>query len=214
MRPPLFTATLLSSLLIATSSSFASIEFFLGNGPFTTAVNNAGLDLENILVNKDEVGLIVDGLTNTTNVLFDIMGNQSLTNTANGQATVEGTDGPFTSAMIFAHDAGVTFQALEFTVTPEAKAGGTYTLEVFGNFPSGPTTSFTFATSNPQFVGVVATDGMLINKVSFTSSTPNNIADMKHIRVAGVEEAVIPEPASVAVWGLILAAGAIWYRFK
>jgi hypothetical protein len=88
------------------------------------------------------------------------------------------------------------------------------TFEDFGNFPSGPTTKTTVSTKNSQFIGVIATGGMLLDKVSISSDTAENIDQLKQIRVAGViPAAVTPEPGSLLVWTAVFGMGAlVWMR--
>jgi hypothetical protein len=102
------------------TATYGALAFYTSNGTFTSSLP-PGVDEENILVAKDLTGITVSGLTNTTGVQFDIMGNETLKNTANGQATVKGLDDDFTSAMVFPHLAGTRFQALELECSQKTR---------------------------------------------------------------------------------------------
>jgi hypothetical protein len=154
----------------------------------------------------------VYGLTNQSATIFKIMGSETLTLPANGQARVEAANAStYIWAKFDAADPLLYFKLFEANVN----VTGTPTITVSVTEPgSGGTTLYTYTGGSGQnFFGVKAIDGQLIDFITVSTSPSESIEDIKQIRVGGIGgiqgNPVIPEPSTLVLLGsgLIFAAG-------
>ena len=142
----------------------------------------------------------IEGITNQTDTIFEIMSNDvpqvTLTSPSGGQARVANFDDGvgFASIMIYPQVAGTYFGELEFNVNVLNMESGTFTLTVEDQNGVSHVDDFSDDTlgSGQNFFSVAGADGMLIRKATLTASGPI-VEDVRQIRVGGV----VPEPSSM-----------------
>lgn len=172
---------------------------------------------ENLLFNDPSLtltGLTVQGLTNTTGTLIDITGQETLVGDG-GQARVLTNDNGFQWLLIEPNAVGTLFSEFEANLLlyspPGPPPSGTVTVQVTNNFGAVETSSYTVGTGQNYF-SLLAIDPQLIRSVLITSTL--DLADIRQIRVGGIETPgtppppTVPEPATMGLFGLgLLAVG-------
>lgn len=144
----------------------------------------------------------VQGQTNQTAAIFNIMGNEILTLPSNGQARVEATEGNFASALIYPDNPLVFFTLFEANVNVE----GTPSITVTAKHGENLFESLTYTGGPGQnYFGVQATGGSVL--YSILIETPGqSIQDIRQIRIGGITgytppPTPVPEPTSLILLG-------------
>ena len=164
-----------------------------------TAGNQGSLADENIQFREPglaSTGLIVEGLTNQTDTVFEFESNETLVNPASGQARVEAQDGIFNTLVFRPADPTVTFTSLVFNInlagngTPGATGDATIVAVEVG----GEETTATFTGNAAEGFFTVKIDSTVpLTSVRFTSTF--GFQDIAQFRVGGV---AVPEPMALA----------------
>ena len=177
----------------------AAVVFHVGPG----AINPS----ENLLFNGNGLiatGVTVEGITNQTNRVFEIMSNdnplETLTTPAQGQARVTSMDGALASVMLAPKLVGVLFDQLEFNVNVINRLSGAFSLTVVDQFNNVHVDTFNPNTiaQGQNFFSVEGTNGTKFKKATLTASG-QILEDIRQIRVGGV----VPEPGSFAAMGFL-----------
>jgi len=214
----------------AANDARANISFTLDQGAAQGEIllfNEPGL--------LDDAALI-QGITNTTDTLYNISSNEVLVTPSGGQARFEAQDGGLNLFYLEATNPNGFFADFEANLMIETNTGGTATVVAcnqFGTFggtpnftPSGPTgdglpcESFTFNLGNGEnFFVLTVADIQLLSGVR-VETTNNAFVDVRQIRIGGsqigadrpVTPAAVPEPGSLLLLGSGLLAGARAFR--
>jgi hypothetical protein len=202
-------STIVFALLIGATcgTSRADLVFYTGSGKI--------MPDENLEFN--DTGLAdymqtIEGLTNQTGAIYEIMSNdptEIIFSPSAGQARVEAEDGAFSSIMIFPQNNVGSFTELEFDVNILNGTSGTFELTVVDQ--DNVSHSSTFDGNNALGTGsnwfsVEATNQMSIIKATLTATSndavnfPQIIQDVRQIRLGGV---VVPEPSSFLLLGFL-----------
>ena len=183
-------------LLFSCSSSLdASFVFHVGAGAIQPD--------ENLLFNESglaDTGTTVEGITNRTETIFDVVSNdnpqETLTTPSGGQARVEAQDGTYSSIILTPQESGTYFRQLEFNVNVLNRESGTFSLTVLDQ--DGVSHQDDFAPNTvgqgSNFFGVDAQDGWLIQSATLTVDA-SIIEDIRQIRIDGI----VPEPSAFVV---------------
>ena len=153
---------------------------------------------ENILFNAAGLAdnaTTVQGITNQTGLILDIIATETLTTPSSGQARVEATDGAFMSVMLVPNGfLGIT--ELEFNVNLLNQQTGMFTLTVQGLNINPAMNSFTGPVGQgSNWFSVQATGIQTITKATLTASA-EIIQDIRQIRITP-----IPEPGTILLIG-------------
>jgi len=190
-------------LLTAAAPASADILFFF-NQP------GAVQPEENLLFNDPSLqltGLTVQGLTNTTGTLFDITGIETLV-ADGGQARVTTNDTGFQWLYIEPNAAATLYSEFEANLVlyspPGKPPSGTVTVTVTNNFGNTESGSYAVGTGQNYF-SLLAVAPQLIRSIEITSTA--DLEAIRQIRVGGIqdpghEETQVPEPASMALFGV------------
>jgi len=229
LRPSFSLAIVSLVLMHAGGAAEASISIIDGAG--------MGNPAENLVFNKAGLvlgGITVQGATNGTSVVLDIMSTDGVTLAASGgAASVSETAGdPFEGVMFIPHavndlPAGLNpfagFSDFKFNV--DATEDGTIDIDVLDDM--GMTTSASMLSINGNgnnFFRIQADMGDYITKVTITTAGTmmmNPIIDsIKQIRLGGLIDPTgapiptVPEPYTLAIWSFfgLIGGGAIWRR--
>lgn len=165
---------------------------------------------ENLLFNADGLvlsGLTVQGITNNTDAVIDITG-QELLLANGGQARVSGQDGAFTWLQIEPDTAGTLFGEFEANLTVFRTTGptptGTVTVAVTNNFGNIETSNYNVG-GGQNYFSLLAVDPHLIRSILITSTVP--LENIEQIRLGEVQqdggggEGTVPEPATLLMFG-------------
>jgi hypothetical protein len=172
---------------------------------------------ENLLFNDPSLtlqGTTVDGITNTTGTLFDITGQETLL-ADGGQAKVSGLDGTFTWMSITPDASDTFFTEFEANLLVYSSRGPTPTgtVTVSATNKLGTVTTNTYAVGAGQnYFSFLATDPDLLRSITISSTVA--LSDIQQIRVGGLSgpESSVPEPGSLALFGLGLVAAGRSFR--
>jgi hypothetical protein len=165
---------------------------------------------ENLLLNSGLSGLTVLGTTNQSGAIFQVSGNETLTEPSSGQARVEAVDGSFTFLSIVS-TAGTTFHDIILNPglagTGQMSGSLVFTLFMEGgaSVVSGP---FTIAQGG-NFFTIVAGPGEAFIGLSLSETGANQLHDVSQIRISGVcigggpdcEPPRVAEPAMLSLLG-------------
>ena len=176
---------------------------------------------DNVLFNtaSDIIGpaTTLRGHIGNTTQQVDIVGaeNLSVNNSGGGQATISAVDGGFTTADIFlTTPPGGVFTQIVFALSGDQQTTSTFNITVTeGNGTVQTSSPFSFNSGN-NFFTVVAIDGQDIRNVDITTSS-GEIDTLKQVRIGALsptETSVVPEPASVVLFGTALVAIGFLYR--
>jgi hypothetical protein len=197
--------SLLAAMIVLSAPARAGVIFLTNNNPQP--------DEENILFNgpgsTPGPSLTVTGRTNQTSTVVAFTSDENLTTPPNGQADVVAVDGAFRLLSVYLQDGG-TFGDLIFNLnTPNALTG---TALITVDTTTG-TSTYNFGVNNGQnFLTILASDATRINKVTIDSRTTNtdlkaiDIDDGRQFRISGLGATPVPEPGTLALFGLGLFA--------
>lgn len=234
-----FGATFVLALLVFSGEVRADVLFFDSQGDFSQTRNQLGIGTENVVFNKATAVLgpatTVTGVTNQSEFLVDIinrdMPQQNLTGSGGiGAAEVNESDGNknFFSFEIEPNDFD-SFRALGFALLfNDPDKNDEVTLKVNWineSLMTSGTSSQNFKLGPGQgnrFFGVITHNGQRGTSVEVTTNSAMGIEAIRQIEVgsrgsdddggAGPGE-VVPEPASLLVWGSMGLVGlGGWYR--
>ena len=171
-----------------------------------TAGNHPEPNEENMLLNSGASAITVTGTTNQTGGVFNLTGQETLTEPSNGQARVEAVDGSFTYLAIDA-EPGTTFQDIIFNPVLEGtgQQSGSLTVEVFLSDGSSVKSSAFSLSQGNNFITIVAGAGESITGIALTETGNNQLQDVRQIRISGVckdcVDTPVPEPATLSLIG-------------
>jgi hypothetical protein len=176
---------------------------------------------DNVLFNTaiDIIGpaTTLRGHIGNTTTQVDIVGAENLlvNNSGGGQATIAAVDGGFTTADIFlTTPPGGVFTQIVFALSGDQQTTSTFNITATeGNGTVQTSSPFSFNSGN-SFFTVVAINGQDIRNVDITTSS-GEIDTLKQIRIGGFSPtptSVVPEPASVVLFGTALVAIVFLYR--
>jgi hypothetical protein len=174
---------------------------------------------QNLLFNNNPPnGITIQGVTNSTNTLVDITGNETLLGNG-GQARVESVDGNgYQKATFKFNNPFLAMTSFEFNLNP--RGNGTFNVTIRAwTFSGNVLTTLASSLGNgSNFFYGIATGGDLIARFEVETAGANQIEDIRQIRLGGIQDSrspVVPEPMSAisALVGLSLVAAAR-FRFK
>jgi PEP-CTERM motif-containing protein len=171
-----------------------------------TAGNHPEPNEENMLLNSGQSNITVTGTTNQTGGVFNLTGEETLTEPSNGQARVEAVDGSFTYLAIDA-EPGTTFQDIIFNpvLNGTGQQSGSLTVEVFLSDGSSVKSSAFALSQGNNFITIVAGAGESITGIALTETGDNQLQDVRQIRISGVcrdcVDTPVPEPATLSLIG-------------
>jgi predicted dehydrogenase len=191
MRVSLFAS--IAGLAILSVAAQAQVNFFDGPG--------GNIDTNyNILFNEDGLineGFMIQGITNTDNIIVNFWSDTSLTATVSGATGFGATGGgTFDNVEITLDDPSLWFTNVMFSVN--AEEAGTITLSVEtdqGTF----TQDFALTGNGREWFRIVADHDVQITSASFVADV--GIEDVRHVRAG-----IVPEPATLLGLGLGAAA--------
>jgi hypothetical protein len=172
---------------------------------------------ENLLFNEDGLtsqGNPVQGITNNTDEVYNIYGEEELVTPSGGQARVEATDGGFDFALIDALRPSVFFTEFEANLMLGAARSASATITACNQFGACETLIFALGSGQNTFT-VQSVDPQLINTVRI--DTTADLHDIRQIRLGGVQEQQPPptpvsEPGVMGLLGLGLGMVALRAR--
>jgi hypothetical protein len=186
-----------------------------------------GNPAENLLFNQPglELGpaLTIQGATNQSNAVLDIMSINDMLLVGNGgQARVEGDGGASFTGVMFIPSSNppvglngmVSFTDIKFNI--DASADGTLLIDVFLNGSNTATSfgPFDLDENGENFFLIISFGGDVITKVTLTASG-DIIEQIRQIRLGGVETSngngEIPEPGALSLWAVVGIAGALGF---
>jgi hypothetical protein len=185
----------------------ASADMIITIGP-----SPAG-DLDNVLFNEPGLergpAMIVEGAIN--GLIFNIEGLEDLITPAAGQARVEGADGGFQFASIYAADAGVYFEAFVANLQFASQTSGFATVTAYNQFGDSEFLMFAI-TPGENFFRVTALDPQLLARIEILTDV--DLDDIRQIRIGGIQDQQIPipEPGILLLFGVGLIAAARRHR--
>ena len=231
MRKKIVFSVLVGALVAgAAGDARADITFSLDQG-----------DAQGEILLFNEPGLLDDamtiqGITNTTDTLYDISSDEVLVTPSGGQARFEGADGTVDLFYLEATNDNGFFADFEANLMIATNTGGTATVTAcnqFGSFGGSPTFTasgpfgnnqpceqFSFNLTNGEnFFVLTVSDIQLLSGVR-VETTNNAFLDVRQIRIGGsqigtdrpVTPAAVPEPGSLLLLGSGLLAGARAFR--
>jgi hypothetical protein len=204
--------------LLSSAPCFATFIVLSGNNPEPNE--------ENILLNDDSVGMVLQGTTNQSNTVVEFESpSQFLASPAMGQARIEARESSdIDSDQVAIDDSitvslaspGLSFGDLIFNafIGGGLGDGGPLTIVVNGFDSSGDPVSTTFTEDSDgdplalgngaNFFTVVAVDGQHITSVEISPDAGSSYADLRQIRISNI----IPEPSSwlLLVFGSMVCA--------
>ena len=192
---------------------------FLLLGVLATSVNasiiintdqSASGALGTIDLNQGDAGLVIFG-TADNGALLKFTGTEELIVPAGGQARIEAQDGGFTNLDIRFLN-GSIFDRIVFNL--DASADGSITVSAYDQFNNLFTQVLALGASGQNFINVESDAVQQIASVSFIATAPVNITDIAQVRVGGIEESAVPEPASLSLFGLGVAAIAVGKKLR
>ena len=206
----------LFAILFAASPCEASFIVFSGNIPQANE--------ENVMLDNDNVGMTISGLTNQSNTAVTFKSpSQFLAAPSNGQARIEARGlNDINSSQVAISDSitvaltnsNLRFEDLIFNaaIVGNLGDGGSLTIDIVGvNADSTPAAATITVDDNndPLTVGngsnfftVLATGGMLMTSVEISTNAGTSYADLRQIRISRV----VPEPAFAAMLMVIAVA--------
>ena len=175
----------------------ANVVFTLGNHPQPQE--------ENVLFGSSQTGATITGSTNQSGTGIQVTSSQSLSTGGIGQAFLEATSGGLITDFAFTVPSH-TFQDFIFNPMIGGQprgGGGTANVVAIAN---GTPFNFSYTLGNGNnFLTIIATGGETMDSVSL-SVTGAGFNQLKQLRVSGISGVVVPEPATLAILGVGLAA--------
>lgn len=201
----------------------AAINFELGNHPQKPAEKNVnyntstGTTVTGTLVPTPSSGINVDFTSTTT--LSANGGQESLRNIVPnlGLNNVTISMAPTNPVTALGYTCLIINPSLSNLLTVTAATQATITVSaVDKNGVAEPPAPFTLPLGNGQnFLTITTANGEVITSTSITTPSGTFFFDLGQVRLcpAAVPSAVIPEPASIVIWGLMAALGLLfWHR--
>lgn len=174
---------------------------------------------ENILFNDPGLtttGLTVEGITNTTGVIFTLTENSEQVSTpSNGQARVAAADGgAYNYLLIQPQDPSLVFEQLEANVNLNLPGNDTTNIRITA---TGSETKILNFTGGPgqNFFNVYVILSQYVSSVLIETTSGDFIEDVRQVRVGGVQsqpESQVSEPVSLLLLGGGLSAAAALAR--
>ena len=188
-----------AALLLSASEAQATAIFTIGNDPQTD---------ENVLLNTDDVGMQIFGITNDTGLAVRFTGNEVLTSPANGQARIEAEDGSFTSLMVDIPNGSFSSLILNLDAVIDGTVDFIVTtntgVQVFNDVAVGQNGNnfFTFTTiDNQRYLDIALQADDLLT-----------FSDAAQFRIGGAQVAVPDAASTLSLLGLGLAGMAVVRR--
>jgi hypothetical protein len=192
---------LVAAATVATVASIgaanANVVFMLGNNPQPQE--------ENILFGSPQTGTTITGSTNQSGTGIQVTSSQSLSTGGQGQAFLVATSGGLITDFDFTVPTH-TFQDFIFNPMIGGQppgGGGTANVVATANGTPFPF-SYTLGNGN-NFLTIFTTGGETLDSVSL-SVTGAGFDQLQQLRVSGISGVVVPEPATLAILGVGLAA--------
>jgi hypothetical protein len=150
---------------------------------------------ENVLLNTDEVGSVITGMTNQTHTTVVFTGHENLLTPPQGQAWIEASDGAFNYLDIALADLLLGFTSIEFNI--DAMNSGPATIHFFDNHGNMYGGSYDLGGAGSNFFTALGTGGDFMTHATISSATP--IQQVGQVRLGGIQALVssaVPEPAT------------------
>ena len=199
--------------------SFAAAVPAQANLILLTGLEGGSGDVSNVIFNAcgtgGSTGTTVQGCLNDDKTTFvNISSNEALVvGSGGGQATIDSVDGTFSEFTISFADPSLGFSKLQFNI--DAVSDGTANFSAtdqFGTpFNFGPVV---LSGSGQNFFTLGSEDGQVAVSFSLVSTVQlSNVSDLSQIRLGPTDTTNVPEPASLALFGVgLLGIGLVARR--